>query len=116
MEDEYNLEQTRLTNLISKRPEFRQRPLTDMLKFSGNREYRWIMAFKSNTHNISRSSQAKVTLASTKADREKNIFLLDAAYCNIAESARFEANWQIPMNGEQSFRCWPSSFIFYERN
>ena len=116
MEDEYSWEQTRLTNLISKQPEFCQKSLTDMLKFLDNREYRWIRAFRSNTHNISRSSLAKMTLVSTKAGREKNVSLLDAAYCNIVESARFEVKWQIPMNGEQSFRCWPSPLIFDEKN
>ena len=52
------------------------------------------MMVKSNTHNVSRSGLAEVALAGTKAGREKNVSLLDAAYCDILESARFEAKWK----------------------
>ena len=52
------------------------------------------MVVKSNTHNVNRSSLAKAALTSTKAVREKNISLLDAAYCTIVESGRFEAKWK----------------------
>ena len=91
MEDEYNREKTRLTNLISKEPEFCERPLTDMFYFWDNLKYGWVMAFKSNIHNVSQSSLVKAALARTKAGREKNVSLLDVAYCDIVESARFEA-------------------------
>lgn len=66
-----------------------------MLKFSENPEYRWVMAFKSSTNNAN---------------------LIDAAYCVIVESPRFEGKWQSRMNEEESFRCGPSPLIFNERN
>ena len=53
------------------------------------------MVSKCNTHNVSQSSQAEKALTSTKAGREKNVSLLDATYCDIVESSRFEAKWQI---------------------
>ena len=60
------------------------------------------MAFKSSTHNVSLSSLAEAAQASIKAGGEKNVSFVDAAYCSIPESARFEAKWQNLTNGEQS--------------
>ena len=112
----YNREKTRLTNLISKQNEFCQRPLTDMLDFWDNLKNRLVMEFKSNNHNVSRSRLTKVTLASTKAGREKNVSLLDAAYCDIVNSARFVAKRQSRMNGMRPIGCGPSPLVFDKRN
>ena len=73
-EDGHNQEKKRLINLVSKQPEFGQRPLTDILDFCDDVKYRWVIAFKSNTQNVSRSRLAEVAQASIKASGEKNVF------------------------------------------
>ena len=60
-----------LVNLISRQFEFCQRSLTDMLDLCDNLKYRWIMAFKSNTHTISQSSLAEAADASIKTGGKK---------------------------------------------
>ena len=85
----------KLTNFIFKQPEFCLRLLPDALDFWDKLTYRCIMAFKSNTNNVSPSSPAEVALASIKAGQEKNVSLFDAAYCDIVESTRFEKNGKI---------------------
>ena len=74
------------------------------------------MAFKPNTHSFSRSSQAKVTEASIKAGGSKNVSLVDAGYCGIAEPARFEVKWQNRMHGEKSVGREPSPLVLDKRN
>ena len=115
-EDGYYQEKTRLSNLISKQPESCRKPLTDMINFWDNVKYRWVTAFKFNTHQVSRSSLAEAAQASMKAGGEKNVSLVDAAYYDIGESARFEAKWQNRMNGESSVGRGPSSLTLADRN
>ena len=74
------------------------------------------MAFKTNTHNVSRSSLAEAAQASIKAGGEKNISFVDAAYCNIADSARFEAKWENQVNGKQSVGRGPPPLVLDNRN
>ena len=74
------------------------------------------MTFKSNTHNVSWSSLTEATEASIKAWGETNVSLIDAAYCGIPESARFEAKWQNRINDAQSVGRGPSPFVFGKRN
>ena len=81
MEDGYNREKKKLINLIFKQAEFCQRALTDMLDFCDDVKYRWVVAFKSNTYNFSQSTLAEAAEASIKAGEEKNVSLIDAAYC-----------------------------------
>ena len=52
-EDWYNGEKTRLTNFIFKQPEFCLSLLPDALDFWDKLTYRCVMAFKSNTNNVS---------------------------------------------------------------
>ena len=73
------------------------------------------MAFESNPHNVSGSSLAEVAQASIKAGDEKDVSLVDAAYCDIAEST--EAEWQNRMNGKQTVgRGHHHSFLAKETN
>ena len=74
------------------------------------------MAFKSNTHNVSRSNLAEEAQASIKAGGEKNVSLVVAVYCEIAESARFEAKLQNRMNSKQSVGRGPSPLVLDKRN
>ena len=97
--------------MISKQLEFCQRPLTDMLDFCDNVKHRWVIAFKSYTHTVSWSSLADAAEASIKAAREKNVSLIDAAYCGITESARFKAKWQNWMNSKQFVGRGPSPLV-----
>ena len=92
-EDGYNREKKRLINLISKQHEY-----------------------SSITHNISRSSLAEAAEVSIKAGGEKNVSLIDAAYCGIAESARFKAKWPDRMSGEQSVGRGPSPLVLDKTN
>ena len=79
-------------------------------------KYRWVIACKSNTHNIRRSGLAEAAQASIKSGGEKNISLVDAAYCDIAESTTFEAKWQNRTHGEQSVGRGPSPLVLDKRN
>ena len=74
------------------------------------------MAFKSNIHNVSRSTLAEAGEASINGGGEKNVSLIDAVYCGIAESARFKAKWQNRMMGEQSVGRGPSPLVLDKRN
>ena len=74
------------------------------------------MAFKSNIHNVSRSNLAEAAEVNITGGGEKNVSLIDAAYCGIAEPARFKAKWQNRMMGEQSVGRGPSSLVLDRRN
>ena len=62
------------------------------------------MAFKSNTHNVSQSSLAEVAQASIKDDEDKSVSLVDATYCDVAESTRSEGK-MAKSNEWQVIRC-----------
>ena len=74
-EDAYNREKTRLFNLISKEPEFCERLLINALDHWENMKYWWIMAIKSNIHNVSWSNLAEVAQAIIKVGGESNVSL-----------------------------------------
>ena len=74
------------------------------------------MAFKTNTQNVSWSSLAEAAQASIKAGAEKNVSLVDAAYCDIVDSVRFEAKWENRVNGKQSVGRGPPSLVLDKKN
>ena len=104
-----------LKDLIERQNENVKKSLNDTLTFWDNINWRWATAFKSNLHNVHRSSLAEAAQASMKAANEKNVSLVDATYNDITDSARLDAKWKNRQCGERATGTGPTFSDLQER-